>query len=272
MATVSPHSLHLHRVPAALLRARSQASEVPAAAGSWAAAVVGLLDRTAPGNVRTDPGGWPLWRRLLPHVLAAADRDVALDAVPGEATRLLDRAAIYLFIRGENQAALPVFTRAYEVRRDRFGDDHPDTLTSASNLALNLTGRTDGRMGEQLRARALDEDTLTRRRRILGEDHPDTLTSASQLAMDLLALGHSSRARKLQEETLVRQRRILGEDHPDTLTTACHLGYLWWYLGDYPGSATPERHPHPQPPDPGSGPPRHLSLGQPPRPGPVVAG
>ena len=102
---------------------------------------------------------------------------VALDAVPAEATRLLDRAAGYLLGGGEVQAAVAPYERAYDVRRDKFGDDHPDTLTSASNLALNLWWR-----GEYQRARALDEDTLTRRRRILGEDHPDTLTSASQLA------------------------------------------------------------------------------------------
>ena len=137
MATVSPHGIQLHRIPAALLRARSQGSEVTAAAG-WAATVVRLLDETAPGNVRTDPGGWPLWRRLLPHVLAAAGHDAALDAVPADATRLLDRAATYLLIRGEPQAALAPYERAYDVRRDKFGDDHPDTLTSASNLALNL--------------------------------------------------------------------------------------------------------------------------------------
>ena len=77
-----------------------------------------------------------------------------------------------------------MFERAYDVRRDRFGDDHPDTLTSASNLALNLF-----ELGEYQQARALDEDTLTRRRRILGEDHPDTLTSANQLASDLLRVG-----------------------------------------------------------------------------------
>ena len=175
--------------------------------------------QTAPANVRTDPGGWPLWRQLLPHVLAAADHDAALDAVPAEATRLLDRAATYLFIRGEPQAAMAAYERAYDVRRDKFGDDHPDTLTSASNLALNLWW-----LGDYQRARALDEDTLTRRRRILGEDAPDTLTSASQLANDLFGLGNYPQARELQEETLSRQRRILGDDHPDTLTSASQLG------------------------------------------------
>ena len=95
MATVSPHGIQLHRIPAALLRARSHGSDGTAAAG-WAATVVRLLEEAAPGNVRTDLGGWPPWRRLLPHVLAAAGRDAALDAVPAEATRLLDRAASYL--------------------------------------------------------------------------------------------------------------------------------------------------------------------------------
>src|SRR6185437_12899139 len=84
MATVSPHDLQLHRVPAALLRARSQASTDAPVAG-WAATVVGLLDQAAPANVRTDTGGWPLWRRLLPHVLAAAGHEAALDTVPADA-------------------------------------------------------------------------------------------------------------------------------------------------------------------------------------------
>jgi tetratricopeptide (TPR) repeat protein len=227
MATVSPHGIQLHRIPAALLRARSQALEVTAAAG-WAATVVRLLDQTAPGNVRIDPGGWPVWRRLLPHVLAAAGHDNALDAVPAHATRLLDRAASYLLIRGEYQTAVAVFERAYEVRLEKFGDDHPDSLTSASNLALNL-----GILGQYQRARALDEDTLTRRRRILGKDHPDTLTSASQLATDLFALGTYPQARQLQDEVLSWRRRHLGDDHAQTLTSATHLGMLLWYLGEY---------------------------------------
>jgi tetratricopeptide (TPR) repeat protein len=227
MATVSPRSIQLHRVPAALLRARSQGSDVTAA--GWAATVVRLLGATAPDDVGIGPGGWPLWRRLLPHVLAAAGHDAALDAVPAEATRLLDRAATYLLIRGEPQAALAVYERTYNVRRDKFGDDHPDTLTSASNLTLNLLW-----LGECQRARALDEDTLTRRRRILGEDVQDTLTSASQLATDLYwSLGSNPQARELQEEMLSRRRRILGDDHPDTLTSASQLGMVLWYMGDY---------------------------------------
>ena len=227
MATVSPHGIQLHRIPAALLRARSQGSDSTGAAG-WAATVVRLLEKTAPDNVRVDPGGWPLWRQLLPHVLAAAGRDAALDAVPADATRLLDHAATYLLTRGEPRAALAPYARAYDVRREKFGIDHPDTLTSASNLALNLSW-----LGEYQRAPAFDEYTLTRRRRILGEDAPDTLTSASQLAFHLSMLGNFADARELQEDVLSRRRRILGDDQSDTLTAASHLGMTLWWLGDY---------------------------------------
>jgi hypothetical protein len=40
-------------------------------------------------------------------------------------------------------------------------------------------------LGQYERARQLDEDTLTRMRRILGEDHPYTLRSAANLAAAL---------------------------------------------------------------------------------------
>ena len=81
------------------------------------------------------------------------------------------------------------------------GADHPDTLASANDLALNLRG-----LGEYQRARQLDEDTLTRRRRVLGEDHPDTLASASNLAADLRALGEHERARQLEEHVQSHRR------------------------------------------------------------------
>ena len=95
------------------------------------------------------------------------------------------------------------------------GDDHPDTLASADNLAADLRN-----LGEHQAARELDEDTLARPRRVLGDDHPSTLTSADNLAGDLRNLGEHQAARELDEDTLARRRRVLGDDHPDTLPSA----------------------------------------------------
>ncbi|MGW5244248.1 tetratricopeptide repeat protein, partial [Streptomyces sp. NPDC004129] len=55
-------------------------------------------------------------------------------------------------------------------QRRVLGDDHPDTLTTATNLAMYLAD-----VGQAEEARALAEDALTRRRRTLGDDHPDAL-------------------------------------------------------------------------------------------------
>ena len=79
------------------------------------------------------------------------------------------------------------------------GDDHPHTLNSAGNLAVDLSN-----LGEHQAARELDEDTLARRRRVLGDDHPDTLNSANNLAVDLRNLGEHQAARELDEDTLAR--------------------------------------------------------------------
>jgi hypothetical protein len=55
-------------------------------------------------------------------------------------------------------------------------------LTSTNDAAVGLRA-----LGEYQRARALDEDILTRYRRVLGDDHPHTLASADHLVVDLRA-------------------------------------------------------------------------------------
>ena len=51
---------------------------------------------------------------------------------------LLNQAALYLQTRGEPGAARPMFERALTERRRMLGEDHPDILTSANNLARDL--------------------------------------------------------------------------------------------------------------------------------------
>jgi ornithine cyclodeaminase/alanine dehydrogenase-like protein (mu-crystallin family) len=87
------------------------------------------------------------------------------------------------------------------------GDDHPDTLTSANNVAVDLRA-----LGDHQRARALDEDTVARSRRVLGDDHSHTLASADNLVVDLRALGEHEKACHLQEWIRSQRgtRRITG--------------------------------------------------------------
>jgi hypothetical protein len=226
LATVRPHSVHLHRVPGALLRARTGTGGP--ADGGWPAAVVHLLHAALPLDVWNNPANWPPWKLLLPHVLAATDTDRSLDRVAHQIQWLLDGAATYLQTRGEPRAGLPLFQRTYALYRARLGDDDPNTLRSASYLAISLRA-----VGEHHQARTLNEDTLTRYRRILGDDHPNTLEAANGLANTLSALGEHHQARTLHEDTLTGRRRILGDSHPDTLSSANNLALEVHALGEY---------------------------------------
>ncbi|MGH3812965.1 MAG: tetratricopeptide repeat protein, partial [Pseudonocardiaceae bacterium] len=225
LARVETGSLQLHRLVQAILRARSAAE---AAEPDLAVAAVRLLRAAVPPDPWNNLDTWPQWRRLLPHALTATDAGRALDDAGDDVALLLNEAASYLQTRGEPAASLPLFERALKLRRGVLGEEHPDTLTSASNLARNL-----GALGQYEAARRLNEDTLARRRRVLGQEHPDTLASANNLAADLWGLGEYEVARRLDEDTLARLRRVLGEEHPLTLFSAHNLAYDLRALGDY---------------------------------------
>jgi hypothetical protein len=96
------------------------------------------------------------------------------------------RVSVVLLL-GDAQAARDLDQDTLERRRIVLGQDHPETLKSASNLAADLRA-----LGETQAARDLDQDTLERRRHVLGHHHPDTLKSASNLAADLRALGEAA--------------------------------------------------------------------------------
>ena len=98
-------------------------------------------------------------------------------------------------------------------RRRDLGEDHPDTLAAASNLAVSLRAA-----GEYQAARELDEDTLARRRRLLGEEHPETMMAgAFDLILRGLDLGGESPWMAALRETSKRHQqeaRELSEDEP----------------------------------------------------------
>ncbi|WP_285471758.1 FxSxx-COOH system tetratricopeptide repeat protein [Actinoplanes sp. NBRC 101535] len=214
-------SVVLHRIPALLIRDRSEDK------AQHAAVAVRLMARAAPEDPWENPPVWPRWQRLLPHILAAVDvRRPAED--PVTVAWLLDRAATYIHVRGEPRAATGLFERAFGLYRSELGADDPQTLNAAGNLAVNLSavGRAD-------QARRLDEDTLERKRRLLGMDHPDTLTAASNLAFVLAAAGEHDRARDLDEDTYERRRRVLGDDHPATLFSANNFAVVLAAVGEH---------------------------------------
>jgi tetratricopeptide (TPR) repeat protein len=107
----------------------------------------------------------------------------AVDASgPAEATSLADTARA----QGRYSLAEYAYRHAYSARcaDPELSAEHPDILTSRSNLALALWDL--GRLEE---AEAQFRATLEARTRILGAEHPDTLASRKNLALVLRDLG-----------------------------------------------------------------------------------
>lgn len=218
LARLDEGGLVMHRLTKAVISGQLDAAQ---AAGTRQGAA-GVVAAGRPGDPR-DPGSWPGWAVLLPHLLAldpAASPSADVRTLACDATRYLAR-------RGDPVAAGDLAEALYRQWRDRDGPDDLHTLSAAASLgsALRLAGNPR-------KARVLDEDALTRRRRVLGEDHPDTLTSANNLAVDLSELGEYEAARVLDEDTLARRRRVLGDDHPETRRSVNNLAADIRALGD----------------------------------------
>ena len=60
------------------------------------------------------------------------------------------------------------------------GAEHPDTLTTANNLALSLSDQ-----GKYDEAEKMERKVLAVERRVLGAEHPSTLVTAGNLASSL---------------------------------------------------------------------------------------
>jgi tetratricopeptide (TPR) repeat protein len=181
MADVTATTVQLHRVPAALLRARRGDHD-------WLATAVRALRAVLPAFPWNNPESWPLsaaiylrnrgdYRRALPLAERTYRSSRLLYGEDDPTT--LHRAHNFggvLSDLGEHRRAYELDKEIFARRRRLLGEDHPDTLTSAENLGNGL-----GDLGEHQRARDAHRDVLARRRRVLGEDHPDTLRTARTL-------------------------------------------------------------------------------------------
>jgi tetratricopeptide (TPR) repeat protein len=175
-------------------------------------------------NPRLEEKGGPPLRAQLGERL-----DKAVEVLEGEAVsdslevaqlqQTLGLAQLHL---GYRDRAITLFTRARQTLNAELGPDHPDTLTSISNLA-----RAYQDTGQWAKALPLHEQTLAKRSATLGPDHPDTLVSMNNLALAYQATGQRTKALPLLEQTLEKRKEILGPDHLNTLVSMNNLGLAY---------------------------------------------
>jgi hypothetical protein len=110
------------------------------------------------------------------------------------------------------------------VEKRVLGDEHPLTLSSATNLAISL-----GEQEKYAEAEAILRPVWAIQKRVLGEEHSSTLNSATSLAGFIGEQGRYAEAEVIQRQVWVAQKRVLGEEHLSTLNAAHNLAI---YLGE----------------------------------------
>ena len=95
------------------------------------------------------------------------------------------------------------------------GEEHPDTISATSHLAVTYSD-----LGKYTEAEKLQIQFLHARNKIQGEEHPDTISATSHLAFTYRDLGKYTEAEELQIQVLHTTKKLLGGDHPDTIRAA----------------------------------------------------
>jgi tetratricopeptide (TPR) repeat protein len=178
-----------------------------------------------------DPGEWALMSLCRPHAEVLVERGLKCDASATVSSELGMATAILASAQGDYAGARRLEEQVLEVRTRVLGKEHPNTLSSMSNLATTLSAQ-----GDYAGARWLQEQVLEVSTRVLGKEHPGTLTSMSNLALILRAQGNHAGARRLHEQVLEVRTRVLGKEHPDTLTSMNNLAVTLGVQGDHAGA------------------------------------
>ncbi len=148
---------------------------------------------------------------------------IVVQAVPEREHQLaradaLNQQVMALYQSGRYDEAIELAEEALALRRQVYGDAHPDVATSMNNLALlyHTQGRYDG-------AESLYEEALALYRQVYGDSHPDVAMGMNNLAALYQDQGRYNEAEPLYEEALALLRRVHGDAHPDVATSMNNL-------------------------------------------------
>ncbi|KAF2678563.1 hypothetical protein K458DRAFT_348288 [Lentithecium fluviatile CBS 122367] len=184
----------------------------------WREKYVRLMDDSYPVGRYEN---WKVCQVLFPHAQATVScRPTSSSALEAWAS-VLFKAAWYADDMGNYNEAEEMGRSALETREAALGVEHPDTLTSVSQLGS--LGSVLSRQGKYEEAEAMHRRDLEGSEKVLGREHPDTLTSVSQLGSVLERQGKYEEAEAMHRRALEAREKVLGREHPDTLISIGNL-------------------------------------------------
>lgn len=126
---------------------------------------------------------------------------------PATLQRLLNFAGV-LCEDGFHDRAIPLAGYVFEARKEKFGNDHPETLLAMSNLAMAYHKNHNNEKAFEL----LTEST-SMASRLHGEKHPVTLINLLNLALVRLERGETDLAEVICKNIVDDLKHKLGSEH-----------------------------------------------------------
>lgn len=127
----------------------------------------------------------------------------------GEALAQLNMGSVYA-IRDQHEQAREAFQRAWQMRRELLGDDHPETAN-----ALYRVADSQASMGDLDAAESSYLAVLERYRSIYGDRHPTTAWLLHSLGILKWRQGDLAAAEPYWRKALDIRREVLDPMHPD---------------------------------------------------------
>ncbi|MDO4469053.1 MAG: tetratricopeptide repeat protein [Bacillota bacterium] len=118
--------------------------------------------------------------------------------------------------------------KAYEICKEEYGEETPETLTALNNLTMAY-----GDLGNYEKALELFREAYEKSCKVWGEEKPDTLIVLNNLAEAYRNVGNYEKSLELQEEAYEKSCKVLGEEKPDTLTSLNNLAMVYGNVGNY---------------------------------------
>jgi len=161
-------------------------------------------------------------QRLVPHIKASYQYAAEIEINKEYTDDIYSKFGFVFRENGDWAETEKLDGQAIIKRKKIFGQEHPDTLTSMSNLAFTYVNQGRWKEAEKLQIQVLDM-----RKRVLEQEHPDTLTSISDLASTYKYQGRWKKAKELEIQVLDIRKRVLGQKHPDTLISIANLAAIY---------------------------------------------
>ena len=134
--------------------------------------------------------------------------------------------AILMSNLGELTKAKEIYENLLDIRKERYGVKHVQTLTIMNNLAS-----VDIKLGHLQVAQSLFETVLKNRTELLGANHLSTLTTQANILSVLVTSGQLETADIYSKPLLIVMNKHIGSIHPRTLEVRNMRAYMLEDMG-----------------------------------------